>query len=199
MFHVKPKMKTILKIVIIELTFSLFFAQNVEPQKAGRFSIGTSLDYGTGKDFNNYATTLQINYNLIERVRIAPSFSYFITKDDMKMSALAFNFHYLFPKLAEKIFPILKNQEILFYPIAGFYISNFSGEKKFCQACAADGMGIGSKFKTNFGFDFGVGVEQEIPTLLPILREMSINLEMKYQLLDNYRRPLFSFGVLYDF
>ena len=200
MFHVKPKtMKIFFKRIIIVFEISLCFVASLASQESGRFSIGTSLDYGAGKDFNNYATTLHINYNLIERIRISPSFSYFLNKDNMKMSAIALNCHYLFPKLAESIFPVLKNQGICFYPIAGFYISNFRNDKKPCYSCVANENKIGSKLRSNFGFDFGVGIEQEIPTLLPILKDMSLNFEYKYQALDNYRRPLISFGLLYDF
>ena len=200
MFHVKPKMmKPVLKILFIGLAFTLIFVNTISSQNAGRFSLGSSLDYGVGKKFNNFAGTILINYNLADRVRVSPSFSSFLNKEQMKMSAFALNVHYLFPKLAENYFPILKNQEIYFYPLAGFYISNFNGQNNICNACTDDGTELMPRLRTHFGFNFGIGVEHEIPTLLPLLRDMSLNLELKYQLLDDYRRPLVSLGFLYDF
>ena len=192
-------MKSVLKFLFVGLVVPFMFGNSVMSQNTGRFSIGSSLDYGAGKNFNNFAGAVQINYNLAERVRLSPSFSYFLNKEKMKMSAIALNVHYLFPKSAENIFPILKGQEILLYPLAGFYISNFSGKRKICNACTADEVENEPRFRTNFGFDFGAGIEYEIPTLLPLLRDMSLNFEIRYQLLDNYRRPLVSFGLLYDF
>ena len=192
-------MKTILNVLLIGLVVLFIFVNNVMSQNAGRFSVGSSLDYGAGKKFNNFAGAIQVNYNLVERVRIAPAFSYFLNKENRKMSAIALNVHYIFPKLAENLFPIFKGQEIYFYPLAGFYISNYSGKNKICNACIADNTGNGPKFRTNFGFDFGAGVEHKMPTILPLLKDMSLNFEIRYQLLDNYRRPLVSFGLLYDF
>ena len=192
-------MKAVLKILFIGLVVALIFVNNTMSQNVGRFSAGSSLDYGAGEEFNNFAGTIQINYNLAERVRIVPSFSYFLNKEQMKMSAIALNIHYLFPKLAEHFFSSLKNQEIYIYPLAGFYISNFSGQNKVCYVCTDEEKEPEIKFRTHFGFNFGIGVEYEIPTLLPLLRDMSLNFEFKYQLLDDYRRPLVSLGLLYDF
>ena len=191
-------MRTYIKSFFFIFIVFVFFTSSLVSQNENRVSLGTSLDYGFGKNFNNYAMSSQINYKLFKSIRLAPTFSYFLNKDNKKMSAFALNCHYLFPKFAENIFSVMKNQDVCFYPIAGFYISNFRESRKTCTFCSADPPVRESKLRSNFGFNFGAGIEYEIPTLLPVLREMNINLEIKYQALDNYSRPLVSFGLLYD-
>ena len=200
MFHVKPHfMKFNFKRFFFASILFLSSSINSFSQKEGDISLGLSLDYGFGKDFNNYASGLRVEYNLFERFRIAPQFTYYLNKEDMKMVSFSFNFHYLFPELLSNYFPALKNQGVCFYPVAGFLISNFSHRVNGCSGCSANGQDADMKYLYNFGFDFGAGIEYEIPTLLPILRDMVVNFEVQYQLMDNYTRPLVSFGLLYNF
>ena len=192
------------KVIIITIIIPLFSicdlsAQSLFSQKEKRISLGTSLDYGAGKNFNNHGTTLYFNYRLLEKVRISPLFTYFINKDEMKMKSFALNFHYLLPELAENLFPVFKNHDVTLYPVAGFLISSIGNNKKDCSTCYVNGPMIRKRSSNNFGFDFGFGVEYKIPTLLPFLCNMNLKLELKYQTLDSYSRPLASFGLLYDF
>ena len=201
MFHVKPHtMQLYFKRIFITIAFYFLFAFYLSSQSnEGRISLGTSLDLGAGKEFNNYATTWHLNYNLLEKFRISPSLSYFFNKDNMKMRTFALNCHYLFPELAGKLFPEFRNQGICFYSVAGILVSNFNNTREVCSDCSVDFLPVENKSNNMFGFDFGVGAEYKIPTLLPVWRDMSVNFEMKYQILDVYNRPLMSFGIIYDF
>ena len=189
--------------LILKRSLSVFvlfiFSLSCFSQKEKKVSLGVSLDYGFGKDYNNDALTLLLNYNLLEKFRVSPSFSYFLNKDDMKMKTFSFNFHYLFPKFLANTFPAMKNQDMSFYPIVGFLISNFSHVQGECHSCSVNNSTSDVKYLYNFGFNFGVGVEYDLPTLLPLLRDMGVNFEMYYQTTDNYSRPLISFGLLYNF
>jgi len=192
-------MQTYSKRFLITFTILLFpICCTSTQQEEGKVSLISSLDYGLGKDFNNYATTIHLYYNIFSKIRIAPSFSYFFNKRNMKMRTFTFNCHYLFPDAASNYFKVLKNQGICFYPITGFLVSGIANNKKECYSCDVFEIPKSEKFSYNFGFNFGAGVDYEIPTMLPLLREMKMNIEIKYQTLDNYRRPLISFGILYE-
>ncbi|MDR2915863.1 MAG: porin family protein [Tannerella sp.] len=167
-------------------------------QKEKDLSVGLSLNYGFGKDFDNYASTIHFNYNILDRFRVAPSFSYYFDKDDIKMRLFTLGFHYLFPDIISNMFPSMKNQGLCFYPVFGFSIVNTSGPKKNCSSCSA-GSRYNSFSSNNFGFDFGVGVEYELPTLLPVFRDMAVNFEIEYFAVENYSRPSVGFGLLYYF
>jgi len=199
MFHVKPKIMELYFRKVLITFIASFFSIYLSSQKEGRLSLGTSLDYGTGRKFNNYATALYFNYNLMERIRISPSYNYFINTDNASLKTFSLNCHYLIPELASNLFPVLKNHDVSIYPIAGFLISSSGSNKNSCFVCYADGSTVDKKFSSSFGFNFGVGVEYKIPTLLPLLRDMNLNFELKYQISDSYSRPLASFGLLYDF
>ena len=199
MFHVKPDFQlNIQGRLFLALIFS-FITSFCFSQKESKVSAGISLDYSLMNDYNNYASTVHLNYHLYDKVRIAPSFSYYFDKGAMKMRAFSFNFHYLMPELATKISPVFKNQGICLYPLAGFFISSFSGPVRGCNSCVIMSAVSETNYTHNFGFDFGVGAEYELPTMLPLLRNMHMMFEVKYFIVDDYSRPSFTFGLLYDF
>jgi hypothetical protein len=185
------------KILLTTVFFSVSFfcwAQNER-----KISVGMSTDYGFGKNFNNYASTLRLSYFLFEEFRISPSFSYYFSKDDMRMNVFSFDFHYLFPDLISHIFPVMDNYNIYFYPVAGFCIANIDKPKRACSDCSTNSSSSGSNYAYNFGFDFGAGVDYDLPTLLPVLRNMTTNFELQYQAMENYNRPQLLFGIMYNF
>ena len=200
MFHVKPNYMKAKKNerLFMPLIFCLC-CFNCYSQKEGEVALGLSLNYGFGREFNNCASNIRIDYNFFERFRISPSFSYYFNKNNMKMNDFSINFHYLFPDFLSNSFQIFENHDICFYPIAGFFISNFLHANKNCTSCFVDEYDPQIKYLFNFGFDFGAGVEYKLPTLLPLLRNMYVNFEMKCQMTDNYSRPTLSFGALYKF
>ncbi len=161
-------------------------------------SVGLSLNYAFGKEFNNYASAIHFSYNILDHIRVAPSFSYYLNKDEMEMKLFTLGFHYLFPDMISNLFPSMKNQGLCLYPIFGFSIVNASGPKSDCYSCSI-GSGYNSSSLNNFGFDFGVGVEYELPTLLPVFREMAVNFEIEYFAVENYSRSSIGFGLLYYF
>ena len=184
----------------VQLFVILFMASfYCHAQGGGSASVGLSLDYGFGKDANKRASTLRFNYNILDDFRVAPSFSYYINEDGKKMHMFSFNFHYLFRDLMPDIIPVTKNQGLCLYPIAGFCVANISDTKRPCSSCSLSDYNPNTSYLSSFGFDFGVGVEYELPTLLPLLRDMSAVFEAQYHALDDFGRPSFAFGVLYGF
>ena len=182
------------------IVFILLYSAACFSQKEKKISLGLSLDYGVGENHNNYASALRLNYNIFEKLRMSPSFVYYYTKNHMKMSSVSFNVHYLFyPEQFAETLSGFKNQGICFYPIAGFIISNFSDNVAGCSSCSSENSNLKPRFLFNFGFNFGAGVDYELPTLLPILKDMIVNFAVEYQILDNYRRPVMSCGLFYCF
>ena len=167
-------------------------------QKKHNLYSSVSLDYGFGKYFNNRATTISINYIFFDQFGIAPAFSYFIEKDNMKMNAFSLEFIYLFSDVNDFMFPKIKNKGIYYYPIFGFYVVNSSGLKSRCSDCSPKSMPLNNHLILNFGFDFGVGVEYELPTSQNIFRNMSVKFETVYIAVENNYRPLVRFGLIYN-
>jgi hypothetical protein len=180
--------------VLVFLVCSFYCAA----QKEGDLSIGLSLDYGLGKDLNNYASTFHFYYSPSNNIRLSPSFSYYFEKDDIRMTIFNLNFHYLFPNLAARIFPAMKNQGIYLYPLAGFCVANVSKLEVICRSCSETFVSR-SKYIPHFGFDFGVGADYELSKVLPEFENMNANFEFGYQTLDHFERPVFVFGLSYKF
>jgi len=199
MFHVKPYFMKLFIIKILLSSIFFLFSLSCVAQDDGKISLGFSLDYGFGEDFNNKASALRFNYNLFENSRISPSFAYYLNKNSKRMISFELNYHYMFSdKLNAKIMPSMINQGIRFYTISGILISSISEINTKCSSCNTNEYYLASGYIYNFGFDFGIGVEYEIPTFLPLLRDIDVNFEIKYQIMDNYSRPLLSFGILYN-
>ena len=200
MFHVKPELihefsgKSMLL-----LLFFLSISGYCFSQKGKALSAGLSLDYSFGNDYNNYASSVRLNYNIFENVRLSPSFSYYLNDGDKKMMAFSLTFHYMMSEVVEKKMPVIMNQGIYLYPVAGFFISSFSHPKQSCNSCSTTPVTIGTNYNYNFGFNFGVGAEYELPTLLPLLRDMNVSFEMQYIIVDTYARPSVSLGLIYNF
>ena len=183
-------------LILLVFIFVSFFSI---AQKEKKISVGVSTDYGFGKDYNNYASTVKLNYHLFEEFRISPSFSYYFNMNNTKMNIFSFNFHYLFPNLISQIFPGMENQGLCFYPLAGFCVANISKPRKGCSDCSSYSGTSDANYMYHFGFDFGAGIDYDLPTLLPVLRDMSANFEIQYQAAEKYVRPQLLFGIMYNF
>ena len=159
-------------------------------QKKNDLSAEVTADYGFGKQFNNRAISISTRYNLFDYFRIAPSYSYFLKKDRIKMNAITLDFHYLFSDKNSNIIPYLKNQGVYYYPILGFNVINSNNAIQIINKSA---------YSYSFGFNCGIGVEYELPTLQNGFRDMAVNFEVLYVAVDKMYRPLLSFGLVYYF
>jgi hypothetical protein len=188
-------MKQLFKLFLL-VSILLYVPVSSKAQDKRIFSAGLSNDYGFGKDFNNFATTFKLNYYLFDNFRVAPSFSYYLDKNDMKMRAFSFNFNYLIPGFLSNAFPTA-DQRVVFYPIAGFCIANIAARRTVCEECTRGSSS--SNYLYYFGFDFGAGIDYDLPTLLPVLKDMTANFEVQYQIVENFSRPQFLLGIIYNF
>jgi hypothetical protein len=98
----------------------------------------------------------------------------------------------MFPNLVPRIFPVIKSHGVCFYPVAGFRIANTDRPNRYTAAS-------GANYAYNFGFDFGIGIDYDLPTLLPVLQDMTANFEIQYQAVEIFSRPQLLFGIMYNF
>lgn len=140
-------------------------------QEKGDMGAGVNLSYGTKDGFSNFGIGAKFQYNILDNLRIEPSATYFLKKDYVSMWDVNANVHYLFG-LGEKF---------NLYPLAGLAFVGW----KF-----GDGDSVSD---TKFGFNIGAGGEYLLT------EKFALNLEIKYQIVSDLDRPIFSLGAAYKF
>lgn len=136
-------------------------------QSKGDVAIGGNLLYGAKSNYTNFGIGAKMQWSVTDNIRIEPGANYFFKKDYVSMYDVNINAHYLFP-VADRF---------KLYPLAGIV---FVGVK-------LDGFDT----DTNMGFNLGGGAEYALT------ERLSMNFEAKYQLVDNWNRPVFSIGLAY--
>ena len=147
---------------------------NVQAQK-GKQAIGFGLSYGTEIETLGFGVKYQ--YNLTNPLRIEPSFNYFFENDNVSMLDLNVNFHYLCP--------IANNVKI--YPLAGVTFTNWMWDGGEIWGVDFDDN------ETRFGVNLGAGLEFNLS------HNWTMNMEFKYQLVDDFDQGVFNIGAAYRF
>ena len=164
-------MKKFLLAACMMLVSTMSFAQK------DAMAAGINLDFGFDHGYNNIGLGAKYQWEFVQNVRGELEFNYFFKKDYISQWNTALNFHYLFRIGQAKKFAI--------YPIVGFSVI---GQK-------VDVLG-NSTTQTDFGMNFGAGVEY------PIADKVKINAEYKFQPIFSSgggSRSLLAFGVCYMF
>lgn len=147
---------------------------NVQAQK-GKQAIGFGLSYGT--EIETLGIGVKYQYNLTNPLRIEPSFNYFFENDNVSMLDLNVNFHYLCP--------IANNVKI--YPLAGVTFTNWMWDGGEIWGVDFDDN------ETRFGVNLGAGLEFNLS------HNWTMNMEFKYQLVDDFDQGVFNIGAAYRF
>ena len=159
------------KLFIIALM--VFVGMSVQAQSVkGDMAAGVNLAYGTKDGFSNFGLGAKFQYNFTDALRIEPSATYFLKKDLVSMWDVNVNLHYLFT-VAEKF---------QLYPLAGASLVGMKAD-----------YGIGSASETKFGFNVGAGAQYWLT------ETFGLNLDIKYQIVSDFDRPVFSLGGVYKF
>ncbi|MBS6237369.1 MAG: porin family protein [Bacteroides sp.] len=138
----------------------------------GEMGAGVNLSYGTKSGFSNFGIGAKFQYNIIDNLRIEPSATYFLKKDLVSMWDINANVHYLFGI----------SDSFRLYPLAGVCLLGTSVDYLGVSASASD-----------FGFNLGGGGEYLLT------EKFALNLEIKYQIVSGWNRPVFSLGAAYKF
>ena len=159
------------KLLIIALM--AFVGMSVQAQSVkGDMAAGVNVAYGTKDGFSNFGLGAKFQYNFTDALRIEPSATYFLKKDNVSMWDVNVNLHYLF-NVAEKF---------QLYPLAG---ASLVGVK-------AD-YGLGSASDSKFGFNVGAGAQYWLT------ETFGLNFDFKYQIVSDMDRPVFSLGGVFKF
>lgn len=143
--------------------------------RQGDQSVGLNLGYAF--DSENVTLGIDYRYNVTDEIRLAPSFTHFIKNNGLSASAIDLNVHYLIPL----------SDVLGFYPLAGVDLSFW--QNKYVQLL--DGY-----FEDNFtrvGVNLGLGAE------IYATDELSVGLEVKYNIIKDFDQALVGLRVAYNF
>lgn len=180
--------KSIIVALIVMMACTNAFAQKTGSvaKNKGKMAIGASLNIGNDSDFTNFGLGVKFQYGIMDKIRVEPSFNYYFKADNISMWDLSLNGHYLIP--------IKANKKLTVYPIGGLALVG----TKFSYTSAPtiiEGIEIpGSEVDitaTNLGINAGCGIEYILNS------KISINGEVKYQIVEDYNRPIISGGINY--
>lgn len=130
---------------------------------------------------------LKYQYNITNPLRIEPSFNYFFENDNVSMLDLNVNFHYLCPVA----------QSVKLYPLFGLTMSNWMFDMHDLDVdwdgdhVHVDDGGNHNEFR--IGVNLGAGAE------FALGRNWAMNVEFRYQLVDDFDQGVINFGAAYRF
>lgn len=139
--------------------------------EAGRSSVGFNIGYG----FDSKNATLGVDYRycITDAIRLNPALTAFVKNDGTSAWAIDLNAHY-----------VVKLSEMFgFYPLAGLDLS-------FWKHDVGNDLSIN---KTRFGANIGLGGE------VYATQNLSVGLEVKYNIIKDYDQALLGVRVGYSF
>ncbi len=151
--------------------------------QAGDKALGAQLVFGS--ETNNIGLGVKGQYYFTDQLRGEASVDYFFKNKGFSMWDINANVHYLFD-VANKV---------KVYPLAGLGYTNWSytndvividenGNKRTTEFKGSDGR---------LAINLGGGVEYELT------KNLSVNAELKYQIISNYSQLALGMGVAYKF
>ena len=150
--------------------------------QAGDKALGAQLVFGSKT--NSIGLGVKGQYYFTDQIRGEASFDYFFKNQGISMWDINANVHYLFD-VANKV---------KVYPLAGLGYTNWShtndvivienGNERITKNKSSDGR---------LAINLGGGVEYELT------KDLSVNAELKYQIISNYSQLALGVGVAYKF
>lgn len=149
----------------------MFLVMSSTFAQKGIQAAGVQLNYGT--EISSIGIGLKYQYNITNEIRLEPSVNYYFENDGLDMFDINANVHYLFPM----------SSNVRVYPLAGLSYSKWSAD-----------AGNGWEVSTNkFGLNLGGGAEFDIN------KDLMMNFEVKYQLINDFDQAVISMGIAYMF
>lgn len=143
--------------------------------QAGDKALGAQFLFGSKT--NNIGLGVKGQYYFTDQIRGEASFDYFLKNQGVSMWDINANVHYLFD-VADK-FKV--------YPVAGLGYTNWSYKYEYAGHTIAEGS------DGRIAINLGGGAEYELT------KDLSVNAELKYQIISNYNQLLLGVGVAYKF
>lgn len=149
----------------------MFFVMSSAFAQKGIQATGIQLNYGT--EISSIGIGLKYQYNITNEIRLEPSVNYYFENDGLDMFDINANVHYLLPM----------SSNVRVYPLAGLSYSKWSAD-----------AGNGWEVSTNkLGLNLGGGAEFDIN------KDLMMNFEVKYQLINDFDQAVISMGIAYMF
>ena len=143
--------------------------------QAGDKALGAQFLFGSKT--NNIGLGVKGQYYFTDQIRGEASFDYFLKNQGISMWDINANVHYLFD-VADK-FKV--------YPVAGLGYTNWSYKYEIPNVAVSEGS------DGRIAVNLGGGAEYELT------KDLSVNAELKYQIISNYNQLLLGVGVAYKF
>ena len=143
--------------------------------QAGDKALGAQLVFGS--ETNNIGLGVKGQYYFTDQWRGEASVDYFFKNKGVSMWDINANVHYLFD-VANKV---------KVYPLAGLGYTNWSYKYEF------PGLPVVEGSDGRLAVNLGGGAEYELT------KDLSVNAELKYQIISNYNQLVLGVGVAYKF
>ena len=143
--------------------------------QAGDKALGAQLVFGSKT--NSIGLGVKGQYYFTDQIRGEASFDYFFKNQGISMWDINANVHYLFD-VANKV---------KVYPLAGLGYTNWSYKLEYDNVTLAKGT------DGRLAVNLGGGAEYELT------KDLSVNAELKYQIINNYNQLVLGVGVAYKF
>lgn len=143
--------------------------------QAGDKALGAQFVFGS--ETNNIGLGVKGQYYFTDQLRGEASVDYFFKNKGVSMWDINANVHYLFD-VANKV---------KVYPLAGLGYTNWSYKLEYDNVTLAKGT------DGRLAVNLGGGAEYELT------KDLSVNAELKYQIINNYNQLVLGVGVAYKF
>ncbi len=143
--------------------------------QAGDKALGAQLVFGS--ETNSIGLGVKGQYYFTDQIRGEASFDYFLKNKGISMWDINANVHYLID-VADK-FKV--------YPLAGLGYTNWSYKYEF------EGLPVVEGTDGRLAVNLGGGAEYELT------KDLSVNAELKYQIVSHYNQLVLGVGVAYKF
>ena len=143
--------------------------------QAGDKALGAQLVFGS--ETNSFGLGVKGQYYFTDQIRGEGSFDYFFKNKGVSMWDINANVHYLFD-VANKV---------KVYPLAGLGYTNWSYKLEYDNVTLAKGT------DGRLAVNLGGGAEYELT------KDLSVNAELKYQIISHYNQLVLGVGVAYKF
>ena len=143
--------------------------------QAGDKALGAQLVFGS--ETNSIGVGVKGQYYFTDQLRGEASVDYFFKNKGVSMWDINANVHYLFD-VANKV---------KVYPLAGLGYTNWSYKLEYDNVTLAKGT------DGRLAVNLGGGAEYELT------KDLSVNAELKYQIINNYNQLVLGVGVAYKF
>ena len=168
----------------------------------GETAVGANILYGS--KLKNIGIGAKGQYNFTDNIRGEASFDYFLKKEGVSMWGINANIHYLFDV----------TDKIKVYPLAGIGYVNTGGSGDDDDWGYDDdddddyGWGRAASYEDDdddYGYDGSSSSDGKIAINLgcgvqfALTEKISINAELKYQIIDNFNQIVPSIGITYKF